>query len=210
VRVAPPDDAVFVTLLAEREGASADEAAAAAPPMPVVPAPPAIAEAAPREPRLGPAAPAAAPKRAPRPSGPAPATGAAEPAGTPDAHAGGVAEGAAVAVVAPPSGGSGAGIDAARVYGEGEVDRVAAPVGGIRRPEYPARERMMGREGRVSLVVTVDADGAVRDVAVARSGGDAFDGSARRAVQRTPFRAARLADQPVSSTVTVDVSFELD
>ena len=110
----------------------------------------------------------------------------------------------------PQRGGLGRAGGGERIGGEGEVDRVAAPVGGIRPPEYPARERMLGREGRVSLTVTVDAAGAVREVAVARSGGDAFDRSARRAVEATPFRAARLADQPVVSTVTVDVSFELD
>lgn len=112
---------------------------------------------------------------------------------------------AAHALLAP-----GPGSDADRVYGEGEVDQVAAPIGGIRRPEYPARERLLGREGRVSLVVEVDATGAVRNVRVARSAGEAFDASAQRAVERTRFRAARLGDRPVASTVTVNVTFELD
>jgi TonB family protein len=133
-------------------------------------------------------------------SGREPAWQPADPAGEP-----GASEGAAAAESAPAPG-----VDVARVYGEGEVDRVAAPLGGIRRPEYPARERMMGREGRVSLLVEVDAAGAVRAVRVARSAGPAFDASARRAVEQTPFRAARLADRAVASTVTVDVSFELD
>ncbi|HEY8493413.1 MAG TPA: energy transducer TonB [Myxococcota bacterium] len=96
------------------------------------------------------------------------------------------------------------------MYDEGEVDRAAAPIGGIRRPEYPARERLLGRAGRVSLLVEVDAAGAVRDVRVARSAGEAFDASARRAVERTPFRPARLGDRAVASTVTVNVTFELD
>jgi TonB family protein len=69
---------------------------------------------------------------------------------------------------------------------------------------------MMGREGRVSLVVEVDAAGAVRAVRVARSAGAAFDGAARRAVEATPFRPARVADRAVASTVTVNVAFELE
>lgn len=223
VRVAAPEEVVLVTLLAAgaaaRPGAAApggaSEPLAAAPEAPAVAPPPAPARparstASPPRPR------AREERRAPSPPvARAPAAGsppAAGPGSAPPDGAGGqpsAAAGTPLAAVAPGAGGAGAG-DNSRVYGEGEVDRVAAPVGGIRRPEYPARERMMGREGRVSLRVTVDAAGAVREVSVARSGGAAFDASARRAVERTPFRAARLAERPVPSTVTVEVSFELD
>lgn len=222
VRVAPPDDAVLVTLLAGGQEATAGtsapgpsepvaEAAPAPAPPPPAPAAPRIVEAPRRAkaPARPPAPARPAPPDAPAPERAAPAdpAGAADP-GSP-AGDGGSSSGAAVAAIPPGAAGAGPS-DASRVYGEGEVDRAAAPVGGIRRPEYPARERMLGREGRVSLRVTVDAAGAVRAVAVTRSGGDAFDRSARRAVEATPFRAARLADRPVASTVTVDVRFELD
>lgn len=123
------------------------------------------------------------------------------PSSTPAPSPEGTAAGAAAAPAAASAG---------RVYGESEVDRAAVALGGIRRPEYPARERMLGREGRVTLRVQVDATGKVDEVTVARSAGEAFDASARRAVERTPFRAARLADRDVPSIVTVDVSFELE
>jgi protein TonB len=103
-----------------------------------------------------------------------------------------------------------AGAASARLYGEHDVDRAAGPLGGIRRPAYPPREQMLGREGRVSLLVTVDPSGAVRDVEVTRSAGEAFDSAARRAVEATPFRPAERSGLAVASTVTVNVSFELD
>lgn len=95
-------------------------------------------------------------------------------------------------------------------YGEHDVDRAAGPIGGIRRPSYPARERMLGREGRVSLLVNVDPTGTIRGVEVTESAGEAFDAAARRAVEATPFRPAERRGSAVASTVTVNVSFELD
>jgi TonB family protein len=212
VRVEPP---VFVTLLAGEEMARpGTTAGAAAPPViEALAAPPAAPAAAP-PPRptpvaRRPAAPVARPTQpAPRRASAAPVAPAAPSPGEPEA-AEASGPGAATASVRDGAG-SPPGADASRVYGEGEVDRVAAPLGGIRRPEYPPRERTMGREGRVSLVVTVDDAGVVRKVSVTRSAGAAFDASARRAVEGTPFRAARKADRAVASTVTVNVSFELD
>lgn len=223
VRVAPPDAPLFVTLLAEpaanhEAGASRGD-----------PIPPSASDAAARAPAAAPrvrdrtaAAPpsaarrdrapgAASPRREPLAAtqGSAPLEPAPARRDAPSASAGGGATPAARAAArASPAPGSSGGGD--RVYDEGEVDRAAAPIGGIRRPEYPARERLLGREGRVSLLVEVDAAGAVRDVRVARSAGEAFDASARRAVERTPFRPARLGDRAVASTVTVNVTFELD
>lgn len=211
MRAAVREAPVFVTLLAGEEGLQAAPAPAResapppAEPLPrvepeVEPAPP------PRVTRPAPARrpPAPTPRPAATPTAKldaravAPTPSAAAPEGAPAAETGGGA--------APARGST----DVARVYGEGEVDRAAAPVGGIRRPEYPARERMMGREGRVLLLVQVDAAGQVRDVTVSHSAGEAFDGAARRAVEGTAFRAARVADRDVASTVTVDVSFELE
>lgn len=228
VRVTPPDDAVVVTLLAgaEQPGARAATpdagAIASAPPAAEPASGPAAVETA-EKPTARPSSAAAArpPKAEPRPPAraapstvreaaraePEPPAGAGEAAEALRAGAAGSDAAATAAALVPGAGGA---RDAGRVYGEGEVDRAAAPVGGLRRPEYPARERMLGRESRVALLVTIDAAGEVREVAVTRSGGEAFDRAARRAIEATPFRAARVADRPVPSKVTVEVRFELD
>jgi protein TonB len=96
-----------------------------------------------------------------------------------------------------------------RVFGEGEVDSVAVPLGAIA-PRYPSREKLLGRQGTVVLDVTVDARGRVRELAVAKSAGEGFDAAARSAVQTTPFRAAQREGRAVASRVTVRVKFQLD
>jgi protein TonB len=98
---------------------------------------------------------------------------------------------------------------AGRVFGEGEVDAVAAPLAAIE-ARYPAPEQRLGREGVVVLDVLVEADGRVRDARVVKSGGDGFDDAAREAVVESPFRAARRAGEDVASRVKVRVHFELD
>lgn len=110
---------------------------------------------------------------------------------------------AETASIAPPTGGSG------QVFGEGEVDAVAAPLAAIE-PRYPSREQMLGREGIVVLEVLVEADGRVRDARVVQSGGTGFDGAAREAVVASQFRAARRAGEAVASRVKVRIHFELD
>src|SRR5690606_10534392 len=93
-----------------------------------------------------PARPRDEPRADPAPRAPAPAAAEAAPAAR-EAPAGAAvsavaaAEGSAIAARTPAARGA---VDVDRVYGEGEVDRIAAPLGGIRRPEYPARERMLG------------------------------------------------------------------
>jgi protein TonB len=204
VRLEPREEIVVVNLL---EGAAAAQPAKPAPAAPEPP--PAPEQPTPLPAPVQPPAPARPPRVA-KPPRPAPVRAASRPAAPASdaaapapARENGGASGAASESAATP-------IDVARVYGEGEVDRVAAPLGGIRRPEYPSRERMMGREGNVSLLVQIDAGGSVREVTVARSAGAAFDSAARRAVERTPFQAARLAERSVASTVTVNVAFELE
>lgn len=96
-----------------------------------------------------------------------------------------------------------------RIFGEGEVDAVAAPLGAIA-PRYPGREKMLGKQGTVVLDATVDAAGRVRALAVTKSAGEGFDAAARAAVEATPFRAARREGRAVASRVTVRVKFQLD
>lgn len=105
--------------------------------------------------------------------------------------------------------GSRSGAEPGRVFGEGEVDAVAAPLGAIA-PSYPPREQMLGREGIVVLDVLVESDGRVREARIVKSGGAAFDAAAREAVAASPFRAARRAGEDVSSRVKVRVHFALD
>lgn len=227
LRVAAHETPVFVTLLAAAEGpapaaAVAAAPAAAAPPVPAPPPPAAQptphpvtrSRSVPAPPPPRTSRPARAPRppagAAPTPAGAAPTPASPEPPAVPGPSSGTPSVPAPEATAAGTAGALAASTAATRVYGEGEVDRAAVALGGIRRPEYPARERMLGREGRVTLLVEVDASGRVGAVTVARSGGEAFDASARRAVARTPFRAARLADRAVASTVTVEVSFELE
>jgi protein TonB len=159
------------------------EAPAAAPRPPAAPAP-----ALPPPPI--PAPPRRSVQPAPRPTRPA-ATGAG--AAPPEAS------------LAPAAAGSAAGD---RVYGESEVDRVAAPQGAIA-PVYPSRQRALGREGTVVLRVTVEADGRARDLVVVMSAGDEFDAAAREAASAARFRPALRAGQPVASSVTLRVRFHL-
>jgi TonB family protein len=121
---------------------------------------------------------------------------------TPSASAG---ESAAVAVAPAPS----AAPAADHVFGEGEVDRVAVPMGAFT-PRYPSREVQTGRQGTVVLSATIDADGQVREVAVVKSAGGGFDAAAREAVEAMPFRAAQREGRAVASSVTVRVKFQLD
>lgn len=95
------------------------------------------------------------------------------------------------------------------MFGEGEVDAVAAPVGQIT-PRYPSREQMLGREDTVVLDVVVEADGRVRESRVVKSGGGGFDTAAREAVSGAAFRAARREGRSVPSRVTMRIHFELD
>lgn len=103
----------------------------------------------------------------------------------------------------------GAPLLAPRVFGEGEVDRVAAPLGAFK-PRYPSHELQTGRQGTVVISATIDAAGRVCEVAVVKSAGGAFDAAARAAVEATPFRAAQREGRAVASSVTVRVKFELD
>jgi periplasmic protein TonB len=183
-----PPEVLPVELLHE----AASEAAARAPaPQPAVAAtPPAPAPKPPERrplPLPKPARPIPSPRPAPAPSV---ATSALQPQ--------------APSVPAPAAGPA----SSDRVYGEGEVDRAAAPEGAIE-PLYPSRQRMLGREGTVVLLVTVAADGRARSLEVVTSAGGEFDAAAREAASAARFRPALRAGQPVASTVTLRVRFHL-
>lgn len=181
---------IEVTLLIEPEAATQIGPAPAAPPQPQIAQP-----IAPKP------APTPKPARRERAATPSP-----QPKPAPIANeAPSAAEAPPAPVVAAPS----AAPAADRIFGEGEVDSVAAPLGAIA-PRYPGREKMLGKQGTVVLDVTVDAGGRVRNLTVTKSAGAGFDAAARTAVEATPFRAAQREGRAVASRVTVRVKFQLD
>ncbi len=90
------------------------------------------------------------------------------------------------------------------------LPRGGARGGGNAIPEYPARARRRGWEGRVLLVVRVRADGAAESVRVASSSGHGIlDRAARDAVRRWRFNPARRAGIAVPASLEVPVTFRL-
>lgn len=87
---------------------------------------------------------------------------------------------------------------------------VAAERVDARPPVYPARERRLGREGVVVLLVAIAADGRVTGVELVRaSRWSALDQAALRAARDWRFEPAREGDVPVASELEVEVAFEL-
>jgi iron complex outermembrane receptor protein len=72
---------------------------------------------------------------------------------------------------------------------------------------YPASELGKGAAATLVLLVTVGADGTVNDVAVAESGGAAFDAAASAAVRSWVFRPARRDGMAVPSRIRIPFRF---
>lgn len=80
-----------------------------------------------------------------------------------------------------------------------------------RAPEYPARARSLGQEGRVLLSVHVDSTGQPTRVEIQESSGHPLlDEAALAAVRQWEFRPARSGFVPVESTVEVPIRFKLE
>lgn len=78
-------------------------------------------------------------------------------------------------------------------------------------PKYPPRARALGVEGRVELLVEIDARGHPTRVAVHESSGSyRLDDAARSAVRRWEFVPAREDGQPVESRTLIPVTFHLE
>ena len=79
------------------------------------------------------------------------------------------------------------------------------------RPEYPFRARQAGFEGKVTLGVTIAADGQVEEVKILESSGrDDCDDVARQTLQKQwQFAPAIINGEPVRSTERVVVRFQL-
>ena len=93
----------------------------------------------------------------------------------------------------------------------GGETRGAAPVPDLcPAPAYPARDRDRGVEGRVELLVSIDSEGAVLEVEVARSSGSAtLDRAAGKTVESWRFHPALRDGAAVASRVLVPFEFRL-
>jgi protein TonB len=81
---------------------------------------------------------------------------------------------------------------------------------GGRRPAYPDTARREGLEGVVTLEITVEPDGRVSEVVVAKSSGHAcLDESAVEAARTWIYEPARLNGAPVAAKIRVPVRFAL-
>jgi iron complex outermembrane recepter protein len=97
------------------------------------------------------------------------------------------------------------------------IARAQAPSGPVEPPrvlaetpaEYPPSELAAKHEATVILLVTLGRDGAVTDVEIAESAGQAFDDAAVFAVKRWRFSPAVRAGEPVASRIRVPVRFDL-
>jgi protein TonB len=94
-----------------------------------------------------------------------------------------------------------------------EVVRTEARIasGSELQPPYPASEQRLEREGRVVIRVTIGADGRVKAAQKVSATSDAFyTATERHARARWRFRPATVDGQPVETTKTMTVVFQLD
>lgn len=77
-------------------------------------------------------------------------------------------------------------------------------------PAYPEAARLRGDQGAVGMELSINAQGRVVSVVVARSSGSpALDQAARRAVAEWRFRPATVDGQPVPGAIRTTVHFRL-
>src|SRR5262249_44617799 len=77
------------------------------------------------------------------------------------------------------------------------------------RPDYTEEARKLNLEGEVLVRVLFTAAGEVRVLDVTRGLGHGLDDTALKAAQRIKFKPAQKAGQPVDSTATVHIIFQL-
>ena len=78
-------------------------------------------------------------------------------------------------------------------------------------PPYPWEAFVHRQQGRVDLLVEVDAQGRARRVTVERSSGSAFlDAAARTAVLGWEFTPARQGARPIASVCRIPIHFRLE
>ena len=106
--------------------------------------------------------------------------------------------------------GTGSGSGTGRGDGGGESRFVQVSYAYAPKPEYPARARREGKEGRVLLRVLVDEQGKSKSVEVdASSGSEALDRAAAEVIKRWLFSPARYGNKSVESWVKIPIDFRL-
>ncbi len=199
------------------------------PAAPVPPPAPPVAE----KPRETPRPPKPAPVKKPRPAPAKPlakAPAEAKPAATPVAAATGTGPGSETGVAAGPGtgasgdgpgrgpghgggpagagegsgGGSGGGLyEGAFGQGDGPRFRHRSP------PRYPDEARREGKEGSVSLMLRIDAEGVLREVKVLSHCGLEFVDEALRAVHASSFHPAMRQGRPLPCNALLTIRFKL-
>ncbi len=78
-------------------------------------------------------------------------------------------------------------------------------------PSYPPAEERAAVEGSVTVIVTIGADGRVKDVERVRAASDAFyRATEQQALRHWRFKPAMVDGKPVESRKTMTVHFRLD
>ena len=76
--------------------------------------------------------------------------------------------------------------------------------------EYPEEAKAEGREAAVQLLVVVDAEGQVTEIALQESAGEVFDQAAIAAVKQFEFTPATLDGQPIPVRIGYTYRFKLE
>jgi TonB family protein len=77
------------------------------------------------------------------------------------------------------------------------------------RRAYPEAERGAGREGQVTVGITIGEDGQVRDVEIIESAGRAFDQAAETVARKMMFEPALVRSVPTAVKVRQVIVFRL-
>ncbi len=75
--------------------------------------------------------------------------------------------------------------------------------------EYPEAERKSGIEGTVVAMVVIDNEGAVSDIEIQETPGEAFSDATREALSRWVFRPATRNGEPVAVYYTLTINYRL-
>lgn len=76
-------------------------------------------------------------------------------------------------------------------------------------PKYPDRAKRLGKEGRVLLRLSIDANGRLNHVEVLKHDGFGFDKEAVRAVKQSTYRPAMQSGRPVACRAMLPIRFTL-
>lgn len=77
-------------------------------------------------------------------------------------------------------------------------------------PDYPMIARKFGREGKVTLKLTIDEKGNLSDVEVVEKGGYGFTEAAVEAVKKSTFLPAEKDGKPIASRALLPIRFQLE